>query len=157
QALVSVANTITVTSTGDGPDNAANCPGANCRLRDAIAKAVPGDTIDFAVTGTITLTSGELFISKNLTIQGPGAGQLKISGNHASRVFNISSGFAVALNGLTIANGGHPLDPGGGIYNLGTLTLNNSTISGNSANGSNGNAGGIYNAGVLIITNSTVS
>src|SRR5438132_2197551 len=45
--------TITVTSLGDGAANAANCPHAtNCRLRDAIAKAVAGDTIDFSVTGT---------------------------------------------------------------------------------------------------------
>ena len=35
-----MVSTITVTSTGDGAANAANCPGTNCRLRDAIAKAV---------------------------------------------------------------------------------------------------------------------
>src|SRR6266550_2142551 len=69
------ATTITVTSLGDGAANAANCPGVNCRLRDAIAKAASGDTITFSVTGTITLTSGELVINKNLTINGPGAAQ----------------------------------------------------------------------------------
>ena len=38
--------TITVTSGADGTDvNAANCPGNGCRLRDALAKAVSGDTI----------------------------------------------------------------------------------------------------------------
>jgi hypothetical protein len=41
------ATTITVQSTGDGPANAANCPGASCRLRDAIAAANDGDTINF--------------------------------------------------------------------------------------------------------------
>ena len=34
-----IAQVITVQSTGDGPANAANCPGANCRLRDALAAA----------------------------------------------------------------------------------------------------------------------
>src|SRR5947207_12806887 len=56
--------TITVTSTGDGAANAANCPGASCRLRDAIAATAAGDTIDVSVTGTITLNSGELVIAK---------------------------------------------------------------------------------------------
>src|SRR5215813_6935775 len=41
-------------------------------LRDTIAAAAPGDTIDFAVTGTIALTSGELAIAKDLTLAGPG-------------------------------------------------------------------------------------
>ena len=71
KALAPLA-TITVTSSGDGAANAANCPGANCRLRDAIAAAAAaGDTVSFNVTGTITLTVGELGINKNLTIQGP--------------------------------------------------------------------------------------
>src|SRR6185503_14777140 len=50
-----MASTITVTSLGDGAANAANCPGASCRLRDAIAAAAAGDTIDFSVTGQINL------------------------------------------------------------------------------------------------------
>lgn len=45
------AGTITVTSTADSG------PGS---LRAALAGAASGDTINFAVTGTITLTSGEL-------------------------------------------------------------------------------------------------
>ena len=52
-------------------------------LRATISSASPGDTIAFAsgVTGTITLTSGELDINENLDIEGPGAGILTISGN----------------------------------------------------------------------------
>ena len=42
---------------------------------------------------------------------------------------------------------------GGGIYNIGTLTVMNSTFSGNSAGG----GGGIFNAGTLTVTNSTFS
>src|SRR6516225_3437124 len=56
-------------------------------LRQAIldANAQPGaDTIQFAhgLHGTIALTSGELDITDDLTIDGPGAGRLAVSGNH---------------------------------------------------------------------------
>ena len=49
------------------------------RFRDAN----DGDTITFAVTGTIVLTSGGLAINKNVTISGPGPDQLSIDGNQA--------------------------------------------------------------------------
>ena len=42
-------------------------------LRQALVDAVGGDTIDFSVTGTITLTSGQLFVDKSVAISGPGA------------------------------------------------------------------------------------
>src|SRR5947207_9959116 len=58
-----------VTTTADG--------GAGS-LRAAIAGAVAGETITFAVTGTIALTSGELLINKNLIVSGPGAGSLTV-------------------------------------------------------------------------------
>ena len=49
-------------------------------LRDALATAPPNENITFSVTGTITLTSGELVINSPRTIIGPGADQLTISG-----------------------------------------------------------------------------
>src|SRR6516225_1655554 len=51
-------------------------------LRGQIAAAAAGDTIVFAtgLSGTITLSSGELDITRNLTIQGPGAGTITVSG-----------------------------------------------------------------------------
>lgn len=89
------ASTITVTTTADSG------PGS---LREAITNASSGDTINFSVTGTIALGS-ELLISQNLTINGPGATSLAISGNNTTyRVFEIAGG-TVALSGLTVQNG----------------------------------------------------
>ena len=59
-------------------------------LRDQIAAASSGDTINFAsgLSGTINLTSGELAIAKNLTIQGPGTATITVSGGGTQRVFH---------------------------------------------------------------------
>src|SRR5262249_55489097 len=152
-------------------------------LRWAIANAAPGDTIDFALSypATITLTSGELLLDKSLTIKGPGAPSLTVSGNHTGRVFYVAGGTTTAtLSGLTIADGhgGAGIDNRGGtltvtdctisgnsgiliggIGNSGTLTIINTPESGNSATAQNDNSdgGGIGNSGTLTIINSTVS
>ncbi len=122
-------------------------------LRATIGSASPGDTIEFAsgVTGTITLTSGELNITEDLEIDGPGAGVLTISGNDASTVFGINKGLTASITGLTIADGS--ASTGGGIFSDGTLTVTNCTISGD--RGSRG--GGIYNDRNLTLTNCTIS
>jgi hypothetical protein len=73
-------------------------------LRQALISASAGDTINFAVSGQITLTSGPLQINQDLTISGPAAANLTVSGNNASRVFNIGD-VNVALSGLTVADG----------------------------------------------------
>ena len=97
----SLLSTFTVTNLHDSG------PGS---LRAAVlaGDAHPGpDIIQFApgLHGTILLTSGELAITDSLAINGPGALQITVSGNHASRVFDISGRPTVALAGLTIANG----------------------------------------------------
>src|SRR6266496_3087820 len=137
-------------------------------LRQALVDASDGDTIDFSVTtpATITLTSGELLVDKNVTISGPGANVLAVNANAASRVFHIAPGKTVNISGLTITNGNPPANPpdnyGAGIYNdHATLTVSNCTISGNST-GDSGYGGGIYNDGfigsaTLTINNSTLS
>lgn len=155
-AVAAMAATLIVDTTSDEGDG--SCADGDCSLRDALASASGGDMIQFTVTGTITLTLGELVIDRNLMIEGPGADRLTISGNNSSRVFKISSGVTAMISGLTISNGAAPI--GGGILNdHGTLTITNSTIAGNSASTfQNAFGGGIYNAqGTITITNSTVS
>src|SRR5262249_35027639 len=74
----SLPSTFTVLNLLDsGPDS----------LRAAVsaANAKPGaDAIDFAVTGTVGLTSGELDITDSVTINGPGASALTVSGTYVS-------------------------------------------------------------------------
>ena len=80
-------------------------------LRDAIANVDPNGEIVFTVTGTITLTTGQLLIDKELTITGPGSANLTISGNGTSRIFEIRSQ-GVEISGVTIT-GGSAVDGGG--------------------------------------------
>src|SRR5262249_31323523 len=86
------------------------------RAAVAAANANPGaDTIDFDVTGTIALTSGQLDITDSLTINGQGASALTVSGEGVSRVFGITGDPTVVIAGLTVANGRTTDSPGGGI------------------------------------------
>jgi hypothetical protein len=116
------------------------------------------DPMVFATPQTITLTGSQLVLTDTTgteTITGPPAG-VTVSGGGLSRVFEIVGGVTASMSGLTIS-GGHTFDFGGGISNIGTLTLTNCTVSGNSCVGYYGNGGGIYNNGALSLTNCTVS
>ncbi len=140
-------------------------------LRNAIVSASGGDTIAFApgLDGhTIKLTSGELMVNKNLKIVGPGAGELTVSGNNASRVFDVSSGSTVTISGLTITDGlvnttvssDVSTWGGGGILNEAgaTLHLVQDTLSDNQALGVVGQdefGGGLYNMGSATVSGST--
>jgi len=169
-ALPSLAATDTVTSL---VDNSSSLTTAGT-LRYWLANAASGDTIVFSVTGTITLDctdpgDGPLVISQNLTISGPGAANLAISGGlpsaYACQVFVVNTAVTATISGVTIENGicsYSPMSPmclsGGGIQNSGTLTVSNSTLSGNSA-GVGELGGGIFNdnSGTLTVSNSTLS
>jgi len=149
------AATYTVTNTTDC--STSGCGSLRQALMDAFNNA-GADTINFAsgVTGTITLANGDLIISDpsggSLAINGPGASQLTIDGNQASRIFQVISTSSATISGLTIVNGHSAF--GGGVVNMGTLTLVDSVVRGNS---SDGDAGGILNLGTLTLMNSTVS
>jgi CSLREA domain-containing protein len=139
------ANTYTVTTVADHA--VGNCNAADCTLREAVeaANANNGDdTIVFTggLAGTITLQSdfgGQLLITDGVTITGPGARILSVSGNGTSRVFQINPVLlggptTVNISGLTVTGGngaintllGLPITPGpgGGILNTGGATLN---------------------------------
>jgi hypothetical protein len=116
-------------------------------LRGEIAAAASGDTIHFdpSLAGqTITLTSGELAINQNMDIEGLGSDQLTISGNNASRVFDISGSAKATIAGLTmtdgLVNGSSPVlaSSGGAILNFGNLTISNDVLSNNQAIGDAG-------------------
>jgi hypothetical protein len=124
-----------------------NNPGS---LRYAVDEAPPGSTIRFdaSLRGTITLSSGDLDIARNLTILGPGADILSIRGGKSGHIIHVLSGTTVTISDLTFKDS-DTLD--GFIVNEGTLTLSNSTISGNTG-------GGIYNQnGKLTLSDSVVS
>jgi len=118
-------------------------------LRQAVADASAGDTITFdANLGTITLTTGQIDITKTLTIIGPVAGQT-IDGNQNGRIFGVTQvDTPLTLENLKLINGkvsGAAYDcsssRGGAVCTrVGELVLTNSTVSGNTA--SSGYSGG---------------
>jgi hypothetical protein len=123
-----VPSTLTVTSAADD--------GSAGTLRVVLAGAQSGDAIQFApqlVGQTITLTQGELARNQSLAIAGPGAALLTISGNAASRLFDVGSGLTVMISGLTLTDG--LATDGAGIRNTGNLTLTQDVLSGNVAQG----------------------
>ena len=120
------------------------CPHDN--LQAAINAAAPGATIE--VSGTCT---GTFTITKDLTIQGQPATTL--DGGGTGIVVTVDQGATAVLHSLTIQHGDGFI--GGGIFNGGAVTLEDSTVSGNTASG---DGGGIYNnVGTVTLEDSTVS
>jgi hypothetical protein len=127
-------------------------------LRDTVAAAQSGDTIVFdpnLAYETITLSSGPLALSSNLTIDGLDANQLAISGNNASQLFTLSGTAQVTIANLTLTGG--MSSQGGAIFIGGTaaLTLDSDILSGNEAVGdANGNAlgGAVFNSAGASLT-----
>lgn len=175
-------STFIVNTTSDAVD-----PGAGLlTLRQAVAaaNAHPGpDMIAFdpkvftaGSLHTITLTQGQIeFTDTSGDTTVAGAGVAAVSGNGLSRVFQTDPGTSVSLSGLAVVSGNASVaDPtngstyGGGIYDQGQLTVNQSVISGNTVSGSGrvqppygygpggSYGGGIFATGSLTITNSTL-
>ncbi len=125
-------------------------------LRQAIALACDGGLVDFAGNDTIYLNS-TLTITRRLTIDSSGHtitlnGDSGGDGSPNVRIFYIGSSGIVTLTYLNIVSG-TIADNGGGIYNLGTLIVQSSTLSSNSSEW----GGGIYNGGMLTVQDSTLS
>ncbi len=134
-------------------NNADSGPGS-LRAAIALANANPDtDTISFDAAHSITLTSGELTISENLTIDGDlnddGTPDVTVSGGGNSGVFVVNSATAT-LDGLDIRDG----DDSGVFSDHSNLTVSNSRISNNQG----GFGGGIGNKyGQLTVSNSTIT
>ncbi len=121
---------ITVNTLADVADG--SCTDGDCSLRDAIAVASPGYTIDFSVTGTLVL-SRWLEVDKDLSILGPGADRLTISGNDATYFFWFQCCATSSVKGLTFAHGLAVI--GGGIDVSGaTLAIADSVFTASHAN-----------------------
>jgi hypothetical protein len=163
---------------GVSGSNSNNCksPEEACKtIGHAISLAHSGDSIKVAAT---TYTEN-LTIGFSLNVIGADASTTIIDGVQSGTVVTISHTTAhVTLSGLTIQDGKAPTHflgsrsatRGGGINNSGTLTLTNSTVSGNWApipcihsfvfcqiSAGTALGGGIYNSGALIINNSIIS
>ncbi|HEV3136553.1 MAG TPA: hypothetical protein VGZ26_01590, partial [Pirellulales bacterium] len=94
-----VPSTLTVTNASDSG------PGS---LRAVLGAANDGDTIRFSANlngQTIKLTTGQLNVTKSVTINGLGENNLAVSGSHLSRVFAVSAGASPSIENLTISNG----------------------------------------------------
>jgi hypothetical protein len=154
------AGTITVTNTNDSG------PGS---LRQALVDAQDGDTIafDLSLPATISLTTSELVVNKNIVVAGPGANLLAVArANDAPtfRIFHVSPSHTVTIQGVTISNGsGVGFNRGAGIWNdHSNLTVNNCVVTGNALDrqvdggGIDNDAGGSGTAS-LTINNSTIA
>ena len=177
-AIPAQAATITVNSLADDADGA----DGECTLREAItaantdtasgaadgecAQGSQDDVINFALPGaapwTVNLTGALPSLTSNMAIEGPGADRFTVRRDTGGdyRIFFVGRASEVTISGITIANGNSRFSGGdslgGGIYNGGTLTLTNSTVSGNTGWDY---GGGIYisDEGTLNVANSTVS
>ena len=124
-------------------------------LRAALASAQNGDIVTFNTSMTIGLTS-VLVIDKNVTIDGDlnndNVADVTLDGQYRTQIINVTAGTTATLDGLVITrgmvagNGGNGGDDalvskGGGIYNAGTLTLRNVTVTANAASGGGGGGG----------------
>lgn len=156
-AVATNAATITVINT--------NNSGAGS-LRDALAAATDGDLINFNLTACPCVIGGNLTIADSITIEGPGANLLTISGGNVSRVLTVGqgSGKQVTISGLTLANGRGAA--GGGIFIRGnsltsatTVTLKSVVVANNTVTDpAEGMGGGIFlEGGTLTLIDSVVS
>jgi len=132
---------------------------SDSNIQKAVDSANSGDTLNLQAG---TYKQHNIQINKDLTIKGPyttDSPTAIIDGQNSGSVFQILKGTSVTLQYLTIQNGNTATDSyssdGAGIFNKGTLTVNNCIIQKNTAK--NGYGGGIYNyGGIVNLSNSKV-
>ena len=133
-------------------------------LRKALSAVCVDGTITFAdsLAGeTITLNT-PLTLGKNVTIDASAAPGLSISGNNAVRVFEVNAGTTATVKNLTVTEG-YGWQLGGGIINIGNLTLDHVNVIGNTMATNAGDfwqgGGGIYSGdgATLNLIDSSVS
>ncbi len=147
----------TVTSTAD--DGSAGTLRSQITAAEAATCTSGTPVVTFSVTKPATITlSSRILINASLTIQGPGASNLTISGNNATRIFFVGTGTTaafsgdVAISGVTLASGfgqggaswhgGGAAGMGGAIFlNGGTLVISDVVFAGNTALGGESNVG----------------
>lgn len=115
-------------------------------LKDALANAPADSTIEFdpdffAVPRTIVVTQSMLFRSRGVTVNGPGADRLTITGNGIPvfMIIEAAETDVITLSGIAFTGGSgtFPSEYGlidmrnGGAYNTGTLNINSCEFYGN--------------------------
>jgi Pectinesterase len=146
---------LVVVTVGVGSQRASALAASGCNVPSTAYPTIGAAVVDPACA-TINVAAGtyteNVIIERNVTIRGDGQATTIVDGSSlVFPVFLINSG-TVTIKGLTIRNGSFV--EGGGILTRGTLTVQNSTLSGNSGPFA---GGGIANGGTLTVQNSTVS
>ena len=155
---------LVVDSTSDLYDYDFSAGQLSLREAVALANAMSGaNTITFASAlsgATIALGGTEIEIAESLTIDArPLAANVTIDAREFSRIFNVAATTGnFTLGGLTLT-GGSSAGPGGAVRSIttGSLTIDQSTVSGNRTTGYNASGGGIFSQGSVTLTRSTVS
>lgn len=167
-----MAASITVTDGGDAGTaltctlrqaiEAANSNAVNINTGNCAAGSGADTIVLSGLSGTITLATGQIVVSETVTLQGPGASQLTISGNHAGRIFDVVDSVndntfqTLTIEGLTLRDGRVSGENGGCIRaeNPDTLlVLRNSIVTGCEATAitapslAGGNGGAIHATG----------
>ncbi len=160
--MAHAGKSVTVNSTNDQPESGLTT------LREAVELSNTGSDVEinfdaevFSTPQTITLENGELLISSEVSINGPGKDLLTIDGNDQSRVFTVDDGTsatqAVSLSGLTLTNGNGEStvnnEVGGCVMSIEQLTITDSKVT-----GCDGRAGGgVWSRfGSLVVKNTEI-
>ncbi|MCI5120116.1 MAG: hypothetical protein D3908_02785 [Candidatus Electrothrix sp. AUS4] len=168
-AVLALALSAAMTPAGSRAADITVDVGGTCTLAEAITSANDDDAAgNGCVTGSgadtitlekdVTLSAALPEITSTVTIEGSGH-TIDSTNVAGTTVLRVSSSGDLTLNETTVTGGNtdgmeYPEFLGGGIRNEGTLTLNNSIVTGNTA----GYGGGIGNYhGQVTLTNSIVS